>query len=172
MSWKNTHNCRAWIWPFLYRTDSHHSFLVWLTLILWIGMIFNLPKHYWEEFYYRMSKKPDLQMHQSPDVRRCKWMSLLMVNIQVTKWKEGIIIYLNCAPIIWYSKSQNSAESSTFRPELVARQIALEMIESLCYKLHMFGIRIYLPTNIFCDNKSIVINSTILHHNLRRNIIL
>ncbi len=81
---------------------------------------------------------------------------------QMTRRSQtGIIIYLNCAPIIWYKKCQNTVESSTFRPELVARQIVLEMVESLCYKLCIFGIPIYLPTNIFHDNKSIVIISTI-----------
>ncbi len=30
----------------------------------------------------------------------------------------GILIYLNCAPIIWYSKAQNTVESATFGSEL------------------------------------------------------
>ena len=32
----------------------------------------------------------------------------------------GIITYLNCAPIIWFSKRQNTVESSTFGSELIA----------------------------------------------------
>jgi len=35
------------------------------------------------------------------------------------------------------------------------------MIESLGYKLWMFGIPINSSANVFCDNKSVVTNSTI-----------
>ena len=35
------------------------------------------------------------------------------------------------------------------------------MLESLHYKLWMFGIPIDGPANVFCDNKSVVTNSTI-----------
>ncbi len=32
----------------------------------------------------------------------------------------GILIYLNCAPVIWYSKGQSTVEPSTFGSEYVA----------------------------------------------------
>jgi hypothetical protein len=47
----------------------------------------------------------------------------------------GIIIFVNRAPILWYSKRQNTVESSTFGSEFVAMRIAIEMIECLRYKL-------------------------------------
>ena len=47
----------------------------------------------------------------------------------------GIIIYLNSAPIIWFSKRQNTVESSTFGSELIALKRAVDMIEGLIYKL-------------------------------------
>ena len=50
----------------------------------------------------------------------------------------GIIIYCNLAPIIWYSKRQNTVESSTFGSEFVALKIATELNEALLYKLRMF----------------------------------
>jgi hypothetical protein len=34
------------------------------------------------------------------------------------------------------------------------------MVEGLCYKLRMMGIQVDGPTNVFCDNKSVVKNST------------
>lgn len=80
----------------------------------------------------------------------------------------GILIYLNCAPIIWYSKAQNTVESSTFGSEFVAMRIAVEMIEALRYKLRMFGIPIEEPTNVFCDNKSVVTNSTVPTSSLKK----
>jgi hypothetical protein len=72
----------------------------------------------------------------------------------------GIIIFVNRAPIIWYSKQQNTVETSTFGSEFVAAQIAVELIESLRYKLRMFGVLIDGPTNMYCDNNSVCSNST------------
>jgi hypothetical protein len=82
-------------------------------------------------------------------------------NKMTRRSQTGIIIYINRAPIIWYSKSQNTVESSTFGSEFVALRIAVEMMEALRYKLRMFGIPIDGPSNVFCDNKSVVTNSTV-----------
>lgn len=68
----------------------------------------------------------------------------------------GIIIFLNSAPIIWYSKRQNTVESSTFGSELVALKQAVDMIEGLIYKLRMFGVPIQGEARIFCDNQAAV----------------
>lgn len=69
--------------------------------------------------------------------------------------QTGILIYCNMAPIIWYSKKQNTIETSTFSSELVALRIASEMITSLRYKLRMFGVALDGPANVFCDNESV-----------------
>ena len=44
---------------------------------------------------------------------------------------SGILIYLNMAPIIWYSKKQNTFESSTFGLESVALRKVLDITKSL-----------------------------------------
>ena len=72
----------------------------------------------------------------------------------------GILIFLNMAPVVWFSKRQNTVETSTFGSEFVALKICTEMIEGLQYKLRMFGIPIDGPTNIYCDNKAVVLNTT------------
>lgn len=64
------------------------------------------------------------------------------------------------APIVWYSNRQNTVESSTFGSEIVALRIAIELLESLVYKLRMFGIPIEEEARIFCDNKSVVNSGT------------
>jgi hypothetical protein len=56
--------------------------------------------------------------------------------------QTGFIMYLNNAPIDWFSKKQNTCESSMFRSEFVAMRIATEQIKALQYKLRMFGIPI------------------------------
>ena len=43
----------------------------------------------------------------------------------------GILIYLNCAPIIWYSKAQNTVESSTFGSEFVPLRTCTELLKSV-----------------------------------------
>lgn len=80
----------------------------------------------------------------------------------------GILIYLNSAPIQWYSKAQATVETSTFGSEFIAMRIAVEMIEAMRYKLYMFGIPIDGPANVFCDNKSVVTNSTVPESTLKR----
>ena len=76
---------------------------------------------------------------------------------QVTrKSHTGFIIYLNNAPIDWYSKRQNTVESSTFGSEYVALRTAVERIKALRYKLRMFGIPIEGATKVLGDNKSVI----------------
>ena len=80
----------------------------------------------------------------------------------------GIIIYCNLSPIIWYSKRQNTVESSTFGSEFIAMKIATELNDSLVYKLRMFGIPIAGPTRIMCDNDSVVKSSTFAESTLKK----
>ncbi|MFN9943833.1 MAG: Ty1/Copia family ribonuclease HI, partial [bacterium] len=52
-------------------------------------------------------------------------------NLVTRRSHTGILIYLNQAPITWYSKAQMTVETSTFGSEFVALRIAVELIESL-----------------------------------------
>jgi hypothetical protein len=70
--------------------------------------------------------------------------------------QTGFIIFLNNAPIDWFSKKQNMVESSTFGSELVAMRICVKRIKALHYKLRMFGIPIEGPANVLGDNESVV----------------
>ena len=80
---------------------------------------------------------------------------------QVTRRSHtGVLIFVQRAPIIWYSKRQNTVESSTFTSEFVALRIATDMIEGLRHKLRLMGIGIEGPTSVFCDNESVVRNAT------------
>ena len=82
-------------------------------------------------------------------------------NLANRRSHSGILIYVNNAPILWYSKRQNTVESSSFGSEYVALRICTEMVEGLRYKLRTFGIPIDGPADIFCDNKSVVTNSSV-----------
>ena len=51
---------------------------------------------------------------------------------QVTRRsRTGILIYVNKAQIIWYSKRQNTVETSTHVSEMVAMRHVVEMIKAL-----------------------------------------
>lgn len=82
--------------------------------------------------------------------------------------QTGILIFMNRAPIIWYSKRQASVEVSTFGAEYCALRIATELIESLRYKLRMFGVPIDGPASVFCDNESVYKNTTIPESTLKK----
>ena len=73
-------------------------------------------------------------------------------NLKNRRSHSGILIYVNNAPIIWYSKRQNTVESSSFSSEYVTLRICTEIIEALRYKLRCFGIPIDGLAEVFCDN--------------------
>ena len=81
-------------------------------------------------------------------------------NYVTRRSQTGIIIFLCMAPIIWFSKRQNTVETSSFGSEFIALRTGVEIIESLRYKLRMFGIPIDNSTFVFCDNQSVITNST------------
>ena len=74
---------------------------------------------------------------------------------------SGIIIYVNNAPIVWYSKIQNIVEYSSFGSEFVALVISTETVEALSYKLRCFGLPVEVPAEVFYDSISVVNNSII-----------
>eukprot|EP00978_Attheya_sp_CCMP212_P044366 scaffold308232_cov43-Attheya_sp.AAC.1 len=118
----------------------------------------------WDEFY--PDAKEDIP-HNMPAPRgnevtiNC-FMDADHAGNQVTRRSHtGILIFLNRAPISWFSKKQNTVESSTFGSEFVAMKTAAEQIMALRYKLSMFGIPIDGPDNVFCNNEAVVTNSSI-----------
>ena len=103
-------------------------------------------------------------------------------NLATRRSHTGILIFLNMAPTSWYSKRQNTVESSTYSSEFIALKTATEMIIALRYKLRMFGIPIDSPARVFCDNEAVYINSSdptstlkkkhqsIAYHTVRQNV--
>jgi hypothetical protein len=80
---------------------------------------------------------------------------------QVTRRsRTGFVQMVNMAPIAWHSKKQGSVEGSTFGSEFVALKTAMEANRALRYKLRMMGIPIDGPTYMYCDNMSVVNNTT------------
>ncbi len=72
-----------------------------------------------------------------------------------------VLISVNRVPIIFYSKRQNSVETSTFGSEFTACKQAVEMIKGLRYKLRMFGVPLEEPASMYCDNEAVYKNISI-----------
>jgi hypothetical protein len=75
---------------------------------------------------------------------------------------------MNRAPILWFSKRQNTVETSTFGSEFVALRIATELIQGLRYKLRMMGVPLDGPANVFCDNQAVVLNASLPESTLKK----
>ena len=68
---------------------------------------------------------------------------------------------------MFYSKRQNTVETSTYGSEFVAMKQSVEMIKALKYKLRMFGIEI-MDTKIFGDNRAVILNSSVPESTLKK----
>jgi hypothetical protein len=123
----------------------------------------SFTKHNWNEFYgdavEHIPNNAPTPLGKPVEIR-C-FVDADHAGDKVTrKSRTGIVIFLNGAPIIWYSKKQNTVETSTFGSEFVALKIAAEMLRGLRYKLRMMGIPIAGPSYVYCDNNSVVMNTS------------
>lgn len=94
-------------------------------------------------------------------------------NKKTRRSHTGYIIFVNQAPVLWYSKRQATVEASTFSSEFIALKTCIEAITALRYKLRMFGIPIddetnVSPAHIFCDNETVTKNSTLVESTLNK----
>jgi hypothetical protein len=102
----------------------------------------RFQKRDWEEFYRDAS---EAITENKPEPRGNSMLTHCFVNANhagdtETRWSQtGILLFCDKAPTMWFSKRQNSVEASTFGLEFTAMENTVEMIESLRYKLQMFG---------------------------------
>ena len=89
-------------------------------------------------------------------------------NLHNRRSVTGIIIFLNQTPVKWYSKRQNTIETSMFGAELVAACIATELTMEIRYKLRMLGVPILNNTTLYGDNKSVIMNTTLPSSSLKK----
>ena len=84
------------------------------------------------------------------------------------KSRSGFLVYLNGAPIHWFSKKQTSVETSSFGSEFCAMKHCTEYVRGLRYKLRMMGIPCGAPTYVFGDNQSVLANTSIPESTLKK----
>jgi hypothetical protein len=59
--------------------------------------------------------------------------------------RTDFLIYLNSAPITWFSKKQSTIDTSVFGAELVAIKQGMETLRGIRYKLRMMGVSLSGP---------------------------
>ena len=72
-----------------------------------------------------------------------------------------IEIMMNNTPVAWVSKRQKTVETSTYGAELVAAQIAVDLVMKWRYKLMMLGANLESRSVMVGDNMSVVLNTTL-----------
>lgn len=124
----------------------------------------SLDPELWKDFYPDAAEAlpgKEVEALGNPVRIRCYVDANHAGNMVNRRSHSGILIYINNSPIIWYSKRQNTVETSSFGSEYVALRIATELVEALRYKLRTFGIPVDGPCDMFCDNQSVVTNSSV-----------
>ncbi len=128
-------------------------------------------KHNWHDFYRDVKEAipGDMPIPRGNPMSTHCFVDASHGSDRATRRSQtGILIFCNSAPIIWYSKRQNTVEASTFGSEFQAMKNAVELIEALRYKLRMFGVPIDGPTNIFCDNEAVYKNTSLPESTLKK----
>ena len=84
--------------------------------------------------------------------------------------RTGFLVYLNCAPIYWWSKKQNSVASSSFGSKFIPMKQCCEYVRGLRYKLRMMGISCDDPTFTYGDNQSVLANINVPDLTLKKRL--
>ena len=79
-------------------------------------------------------------------------------NTVTRRSRTGILVYLNCLLVNWWSKKQASIESSSFGVEFIVMKQCCEYLRGLRYKLCMMGKLCNQPSHIYGDNQSVLAN--------------
>jgi hypothetical protein len=102
----------------------------------------------------------DAPVPRGKDVDLCLFVDSDHAGEQSTRSsRTGFVIYLNMAPIVWFSKRQPTVESSVFVAEFFAMLNGIETCRGLHYKLRMMGVALSGPIFVYGDNMTVVHNT-------------
>ena len=125
----------------------------------------------WTEFYGNVAEEDPPGMPTplgNPVTITCFVDANHATNKVTRRSHTGVMIFLNTAPALSFSKRQNTVESATYGSELVAMRIARDLISALRIKLKSFGIPILGPANVYGDNAAVVKNTSIPESTLNK----
>lgn len=131
----------------------------------------DFPTYDWTEFYKDASEDlpPNAPPPRGMPIQLNVFCDASHARNKINRRSHtGILLYMNRAPILWYSKEQQTVETSTFGSEFVALRVAVELIKSMRYKLRMFGVPIEGAANVLVDNDTVIKNATIPSSTLQK----
>ena len=126
----------------------------------------------WKEFYGDVSEilPPNMPEPHGKEIEiRLYVDSDHAVDKLVRRSRTGYFIFLNMAPLIWFSKRQPTVETSVLGAEFVALKNGMETVRGLGYKLRMMGIPIEGPAFAYSGNMSIIHNTQRPESMLKKN---
>ena len=88
-------------------------------------------------------------------------------NSITRRYRTDFLIFMNCAPIHWFSNKQTDIDTSSFVSEFVLMKQYCEYVRGLRYKLRMLRIPVEIPTFVFGDNQSVLANTLMPHSTLK-----
>jgi hypothetical protein len=116
----------------------------------------------WKNFYGNVKEAipPDAPEPRGKDVDLRLYCDSDHAGEKLTRRsRTGYIIFMNMAPIVWFSKRQPTIETSVFGAEFVSMKNGMETTRGLRYKLRMMGVPLSGPTYIYGDNMSVIHNT-------------
>jgi len=100
--------------------------------------IFNdFDRQEWKDFYHDAREEGPIKMPEPLDnpVQTLAYVDANHAgNMKTRRSHSSILICMNQAPIIWYSKRQNTVEVSSFGSDYIALRICTKIVEALRYK--------------------------------------
>ncbi len=129
------------------------------------------PLCVWSEFHPEAMDEvpPDMPEALGSPVQQTMFVDALHVANLVTRHsRTGRLIFLNRAPIIWFSKKQNSIETRSFGSEFMALKTGYELLTGQRYKLRLMGVPLDSHAHVKVDNMSAVKNTSILESALKK----
>lgn len=123
----------------------------------------QFPKRDWENFY------GDVKEELPPFMPEPLGNSILLRLYVDSKFagdsnnrrlRTGYFVFLNEAPIKWFSKKQTRVENSLFGAEFVAIKTDFDAVKGVRHKLRTMGVSIDGPTYVYGDNMSVIKNAS------------
>jgi hypothetical protein len=128
----------------------------------------------WREFYPEAIEEIPVDMPLPRPGRKVQITVMVdadHAHCEVTRRSvTGILVFVNSTPVRWFSKMQKTVETSTYGTELVAARIATDIAMELRYGIRMLGYELDGAVNMFGDNQSVVISTTIPSSQLKKKI--
>jgi hypothetical protein len=78
------------------------------------------------------------------------------------------LVFLGRTPVSWYSKRQNTVETSTYSSELVSFRIAVDKALAIRYQLRAMGLKVTHPVVMLCDSQSVCANMQLPSSTLKK----